>query len=145
MTTSCAAARATTPRRRARLRRRLRRPGRDVTLGGDFDRASWRDGDGNDNVDGGASRDSLFLEGANAAESFSVKRGRLVHDADVTSLLLDQLEEIDLVAGGGADTVAIADRPGLHSSTSASPACRSPPRATTRRPRHGRRNARATL
>lgn len=87
-------------------------PGRDtITLGGDFDRASWRDGDGNDTIDGGTSRDSLFLEGSNAAEAFSVKRGRVVHDADV--LTLDDLEELDVVAGGGADTVAVADRPGL--------------------------------
>ena len=87
-------------------------PGRDTaSLGGHFDRFSWRAGDGNDTIAGGASRDSLFLEGTNAAEAFSVKRGRLVHDADV--LTLDDLEEVDLVAGGGADTVAIADRPGF--------------------------------
>lgn len=87
-------------------------PGRDkITLGGDFDRASWRAGDGNDTIDGGASRDSLFLEGANAAESYGIKRGRITHDGDV--LTVADLEEVDLVAGGGADTVTIADRPGL--------------------------------
>ncbi|RKQ84929.1 hypothetical protein C8N24_6560 [Solirubrobacter pauli] len=87
-------------------------PGRDtITLGGDFDRASWRAGDGDDTIDGGASRDSLFLEGANAAEAYAVKRGRITHDADV--LTVDDLEEVDLVAGGGADTVAIGDRPGF--------------------------------
>lgn len=87
-------------------------PGRDqVTLGGHFDRASWRAGDGNDTIDGGASRDSLFLEGANAAESYGIKRGRITHDGDV--LTVADLEEVDLVAGGGADTVTIADRPGL--------------------------------
>jgi Ca2+-binding RTX toxin-like protein len=86
--------------------------GRDTAfLGGDFDRFRWRAGDGSDKVDGGASRDSIFMEGANAAEAFAVKRGRLVHDADVLSL--DHLEEVDLVAGGGADTVTVADRPGF--------------------------------
>ncbi len=86
--------------------------GRDTAvLGGYFDRFTWRAGDGSDTIDGGASRDSIFMEGTNAAEAFTVKRGRLVHDADV--LDLDDLEEVDVVAGGGADTVAIADRPGL--------------------------------
>lgn len=87
-------------------------PGRDTArLGGDFDRFSWRDGDGHDTIDGGASRDSVFVEGSNAAEAFAIKRGRLVRDADV--LTIDDLEELNLVAGGGADTVSVADRPGL--------------------------------
>ena len=36
-----------------------------IRLGADFDRASWAPGDGNDSVDGGASRDSLFMQGTN--------------------------------------------------------------------------------
>ena len=35
-------------------------------LGGDFDRFSWAPGDGNDRVDGGASRDSLSFSGTSA-------------------------------------------------------------------------------
>ncbi|MDA0180003.1 hypothetical protein OJ997_06830 [Solirubrobacter phytolaccae] len=86
--------------------------GRDTAkLGGDFDRFSWRAGDGSDSVDGGASRDSVFMEGSSAAETFTVKRGRIVHDSDV--LTVDDLEELNLVAGGGADTIDVADRPGL--------------------------------
>lgn len=87
-------------------------PGRDTAdLGGYFDRFSWRAGDGSDTVDGGASRDSIFMEGANAAEAYAVKRGRITRDGD--ALTVDDLEELNLVAGGGADTVAVADRPGL--------------------------------
>jgi hypothetical protein len=43
-------------------------------LGGDVDRFSWAPGDGNDTIDGGASRDSLFLQGTNDPESFGVQR-----------------------------------------------------------------------
>ena len=47
--------------------------GDDVArLGGDFDRFSWAPGDGSDDVDGGASRDSLFFLGEDAAEAFDV-------------------------------------------------------------------------
>ena len=45
--------------------------GHDVArLGGDFDRFKWAPGDGSDEVDGGASRDSLFFQGTDAAEAF---------------------------------------------------------------------------
>ena len=89
-------------------------PGHDVAkLGGDFDRFSWRAGDGSDAVDGGASRDSLFFEGSNAPEAFALKadgRGlRLTRSVDTVVMELDHLEEVDTVAGGGADTFAIGD------------------------------------
>ncbi len=44
-----------------------------VLLGGDFDRFSWKPGDGSDVVDGGASRDSLSLQGSGENEAFSLQ------------------------------------------------------------------------
>jgi len=87
-------------------------PGADTArLGGDFDRFTWKPGDGNDDVDGGASRDSVSVTGGNAAEAFRLSRDgggvRLTHDADV--LALEGIEEVDAVAGGGADTFAVSD------------------------------------
>jgi hypothetical protein len=62
-------------------------------------------------VDGGASRDSLSLQGTNAAEAYDLSaNGRALRFSvgDVV-LDLDQLEEIDPLAGGGADTFTIGD------------------------------------
>jgi hypothetical protein len=89
-------------------------PGRDTaSLGGYFDRFSWRAGDGSDVVDGGDSRDSLFFEGSSAAEAVALKasgRGlRLTSSAGAVVMELENLEEVDAVAGGGADTFAVGD------------------------------------
>ena len=91
--------------------------GDDVArLGGDFDRFSWAPGDGSDDVDGGASRDSLFFLGENAAEAFEVsaigRRVRFTRDVGNIALQLSDLEEIDTLAGRGADTFAIGDLSG---------------------------------
>jgi Ca2+-binding RTX toxin-like protein len=88
--------------------------GSDVAwLGGHFDRFSWSPGDGNDVIDGGASRDSLSLQGTNAAEQFAIERdglgARITRDLDGVILPLAGIEEINAVAGGGADTFAVGD------------------------------------
>jgi len=88
--------------------------GDDVaTLGGDFDRFSWRPGDGSDRVDGGDSRDSLSFFGTGDAETFDLFRDgrglRLLRNVGAINMDLDRLEEVDLVAGGGADTVDIGN------------------------------------
>jgi hypothetical protein len=89
-------------------------PGHDTArLGADFDRFSWAPGDGSEIVDGGASRDSLFVLGSNDAEAFGLQaagRGlRLTRDRDDVVMGLARVEEIDTVAGGGADTFAVGD------------------------------------
>ena len=89
--------------------------GDDVArLGGNFDRFSWAPGDGSDSVDGGSSRDSLFMQGTNDPEAYGVQRDgkhvRLTREGD--ALDLNGIEEIDPVAGGGADTFAIGDLSG---------------------------------
>jgi hypothetical protein len=89
--------------------------GNDVArLGGNFDRFSWAPGDGSDTVDGGSSRDSLFMQGTNDPEAYGVQRDgkhvRVSRESD--ALDLNGIEEIDPVAGGGADTFAIGDLSG---------------------------------
>lgn len=91
--------------------------GDDVArLGGDFDRFSWAPGDGSDDVDGGASRDSLFFLGEDAAEAFAVsatgRSVRFTRDVGQIAMELTDLEEIDTLAGRGADTFAIGDLSG---------------------------------
>ena len=91
--------------------------GDDVArLGSDFDRFSWAPGDGSDEVDGGGSRDSLFFQGQDDAETFDVAaQGRKVRfTRDVGSIVMDleNLEEIDTLAGRGEDTFAIGDLTG---------------------------------
>jgi hypothetical protein len=88
--------------------------GDDVAhLGGDFDRFSWAPGDGSDSVDGGASRDSLFFLGSDDAEAFAVtadrRRVRFTRDVGGIVMDLEDLEEIDTLAGRGADTFAVGD------------------------------------
>ncbi|MBE2320962.1 hypothetical protein DVA67_033705 [Solirubrobacter sp. CPCC 204708] len=88
--------------------------GHDVAkLGGNFDRFSWRSGDGSDVVDGGESRDSLFFEGSNASEASVLKADgralRLTHSTGSTVMALTNLEEVDAVLGGGADTFSVGD------------------------------------
>jgi hypothetical protein len=86
--------------------------GADVAyLGGDFDRFSWKPGDGSDVVDGGGSRDSLSYTGTNEGVAYALaadgRGSRLTGDGDV--LALTGIEEIDPVLGSGEDTFAIGD------------------------------------
>jgi hypothetical protein len=84
-----------------------------AVLGGDNDRFNWRPGDGSDRVDGGAGRNSLSFFGTDAAEALDLApdgRGlHLTRDVDAVGLDLDRMQEIDVVAGGGADTFAVGD------------------------------------
>jgi hypothetical protein len=81
-----------------------------VSMGGDFDRFTWKPGDGADVVDGGASRDSISVQGTNAAEAFNLQPdGRGLRFDAGAPLALAGIEEIDTVAGGGADTFTIGD------------------------------------
>ena len=82
-----------------------------VSMGGDFDRFTWKPGDGSDVVDGGASRDSLSFTGANDGEAYALDpdgRGLRFTVGDV-ALALAGIEEIDPVLGAGEDTFAIGD------------------------------------
>src|SRR6185436_9884917 len=88
--------------------------GDDVaSMGGDFDRFTWKPGDGADIVDGGASRDSISVQGTNAGEAFDLQPdGRGLRFDVGVPLVLAGIEEIDTVAGAGADTFAVGERVG---------------------------------
>lgn len=81
-----------------------------MELGADFDRFSWAPGD---DVDGGAGRDWLSFLGTNDAEAFDLEADghglRFARDVDGVAMQLDRMEEIDTLAGGGADTFAVGD------------------------------------
>jgi Ca2+-binding RTX toxin-like protein len=76
-------------------------------MGADFDRFSWAPGDGSDTVDGGPSRDSLFFAGSGDAETFELAGSRFTRDVGNIVMDLDDIEVVDTVAGGGADTFRI--------------------------------------
>jgi hypothetical protein len=80
-------------------------------LGGGFDRYSWRAGDGSDVVDGGASRDSISVDATNDADAFDLQPDGhgLRMKVDDVALPLSGIEELDTVAGGGADTFTVGD------------------------------------
>jgi hypothetical protein len=62
-------------------------------------------------VDGGASRDSISIDGTNDANAVDLQpdgRGLRLKVDDV-ALPLSGIEEIDAVAGGGADTFTVGD------------------------------------
>ena len=84
--------------------------GDDVAfLRGDFDRFTWAPGDGSDRVDGGACRDSLSSGHQRRRDVCARAAARAGSPATSGVRDLDDLEEIDAVAGGGADTFAIGD------------------------------------
>ncbi len=78
-----------------------------VSMRGDFDRFTWKPGEGTDSVDGGASHDSLFFQGINNTEVFDFFRDRhdvrLVHDPGAEAVDLHGVEELDGIAFGGED------------------------------------------
>lgn len=87
-----------------------------VLLGGGPDRMSWKAGEGSDHVDGGSGHNSLFVEGSGADEAFGLRAdGRAMQftrDLDGATLALDGIQEVDTLAGGGADTFAVGDLTG---------------------------------
>jgi hemolysin type calcium-binding protein len=84
-----------------------------VDLGSDIDRFIWNPGDGNDVVDGQGGHDVLFFFGTNDAEvlDLSAQGHRLRLSRDVANVVmdLDDMEEINPVVNGGADTIAVGD------------------------------------
>ena len=90
------------------------RGGDDIAdLGNYFDRFTWNPGDGNDVVDGGASHDSISFNGADVPEVVALsadgRRLRISRDLDSTVTDLGNVEEVNTVPRGGADTLRIGD------------------------------------
>jgi Ca2+-binding RTX toxin-like protein len=98
-------------------------PGDDVLIGrrgndslfGDSgdDLFIWNPGDGSDSIDGQSGRDTLVFNGSNANETIDIsangKSVRFFRDVAGINMDLDDLEEIDFNALGGADTITVHD------------------------------------
>ena len=88
--------------------------GRDVArLGGNDDTFAWEPGDGSDTVEGEGGRDTLRFTGSGTGEQFAVERdgNRVRYTRDVGGIAMDlgDVERIDTLALGGADTLTARD------------------------------------
>jgi Ca2+-binding RTX toxin-like protein len=85
-------------------------------LGAGDDTFVWNPGDGSDVVDGQDGTDTLVFNGANVNEkiSISANHGRvsLARDVGAITMNLSGVEQIQLTARGGADTIAVNDLSG---------------------------------
>jgi Ca2+-binding RTX toxin-like protein len=83
-------------------------------LGAGDDRFVWNPGDGSDVVDGQDGYDTLHFNGANIAETITIsaaKAGHVSFERNVAAIDMDlaNIERIEFVALGGADTIAVGD------------------------------------
>ncbi len=88
--------------------------GNDVAqLGNGDDLFTWDPGEGSDVVEGGAGNDTLAFNGANVAENVAISangsRAKLSRDVGNVTMDLNGVENIQLTARGGADTIAVND------------------------------------
>jgi hemolysin type calcium-binding protein len=87
-----------------------------ASLGSGQDSFRWDPGDGSDIVEGGSGTDTLDFNGAGAAENMQlVPNGqRSLFLRDVANIRMDMLavEQLDLTALGGVDTVTVEDMTG---------------------------------
>lgn len=91
--------------------------GNDTALmGSGDDLFIWDPGDGSDIVEGGSGRDTLRFNGANANETFdlSANDDRLRFFRNVGNIVMDtnSVEQVDLNALGGTDTITVNDLTG---------------------------------
>jgi Ca2+-binding RTX toxin-like protein len=87
-----------------------------VMMGAGNDTFIWNPGDGSDTVDGGAGHDAMIFNGANVNENFTLsahgQRASLFRDVGKVTMDLNNLEQVDLNALGGADTITVNDLTG---------------------------------
>jgi Ca2+-binding RTX toxin-like protein len=85
-------------------------------LGAGDDTYIWNPGDGSDTVDGQAGNDTLQFDGANVSEKIEISangsHARLTRDVANITMDLDSVENIDVTALGGADTLTVDDLTG---------------------------------
>jgi Ca2+-binding RTX toxin-like protein len=91
--------------------------GNDLALmGAGNDVFQWNPGDGNDTVEGQDGIDTMLFFGANIAENIDISAngGRVLFSRNVASVTmdLDDVEQIDFRALGGADNIVIGDLSG---------------------------------
>jgi Ca2+-binding RTX toxin-like protein len=85
-----------------------------IFLGDGDDTFQWNPGDGSDVVEGQGGRDTMVFNGSDVAEKFDVSANgaRVRFTRDVGGITMDAggVEEIDLNALGGADTITVSDQ-----------------------------------
>ena len=91
--------------------------GDDVALlGAGNDTFIWNPGDGSDIVEGQAGTDTLLFNGANIAENIDISanggRARFFRDVANITMDLDDVENIQFNALGGADNIVVGDLSG---------------------------------
>ena len=91
--------------------------GSDVALMGDGnDTFVWNPGDGSDVVEGQAGNDTLQFNGANIAENMTIsangQRVLFTRDVGTVTMDLNGIENINVRALGGADTITVNDLTG---------------------------------
>jgi Ca2+-binding RTX toxin-like protein len=93
--------------------------GNDTALmGAGNDTFVWNPGDGNDTVEGQAGSDTLLFNGSNASENINLSangsRARLTRDVGNIVMDTNSVEQVDINALGGADTITVGDLTGTH-------------------------------
>jgi Ca2+-binding RTX toxin-like protein len=87
-----------------------------VAMGPGDDTFVWNPGDGSDTVEGQGGSDTLQFNGANIAENISLSANgdRLLLTRDVAGIMMDVhgVEQVNVVARGGADTITLNDLTG---------------------------------
>jgi Ca2+-binding RTX toxin-like protein len=91
--------------------------GNDVALlGAGDDVFQWNPGDGNDTIEGQDGTDTMLFFGANISENINIlaNGGRALFTRDVANITmdLDDVEQIDFRALGGADNIVVGDLSG---------------------------------
>jgi Ca2+-binding RTX toxin-like protein len=91
--------------------------GNDVLRGGDGDDTFvWNPGDGSDVIEGQGGQDTLQFNGANISENIDLSangsRLRLFRDVANITMDVNGVEQVNIVALGGADTITVNDLSG---------------------------------
>jgi Ca2+-binding RTX toxin-like protein len=93
--------------------------GTDVAvMGAGDDTFIWNPGDGSDMIEGQAGFDTLAFNGANISENVTISangsRANLTRDVGNVAMDFNGVEEIDVDALGGADTITVNDMTGTN-------------------------------
>jgi Ca2+-binding RTX toxin-like protein len=91
--------------------------GNDVVfMGAGDDTFVWNPGDGSDTVDGQSGSDTMLFNGSNVNENINLSangsRARLTRDVGNIVMDTNGLEQVDVNALGGADTITVGDLTG---------------------------------
>jgi Ca2+-binding RTX toxin-like protein len=91
--------------------------GNDTLIGGDGrDTFVWNPGDGSDTIEGQGGSDTLQFNGANVNENIDLSangsRLRLVRDVGNVTMDVNGVEQVNVAALGGADTLTVNDLSG---------------------------------